>query len=208
MKYKVLCMAFAFGITCTLSLKAQYKGTNSVYPRWFVGSTLFLLGNLASTNSPDFAQLNIGYRISRKDVVTLEPKTWKYAWPNGIHPFFNSAYGKAEEEFPGYVREFGLSLSYQRFLWKGFYAELNVMPSLQNFVNENGKKFENGFQLFNTYRLGYHIKLLKDRFFIQPSIAITHRAYHTRLPDGFKQLDDKWSKFIFGEPGFHFGFNF
>ena len=34
------------------------------------------------------------------------------------------------------------------------------------------------------------------------------RAYHTKLPDGFKQLDDKWSKFIFGEPGFHFGFKF
>ena len=106
------------------------------------------------------------------------------------------------------MREFGLSVAYQRFLWKGLYAELNVMPSWQRFVNEEGKKIDKGFQIFNTYRAGYHIKLFKDRFFIQPSIAITHRAYHTKLPDGFKQLDDKWSKFVFGEPGFHFGFNF
>lgn len=37
---------------------------------------------------------------------------------------------------------------------------------------------------------------------------MTHRAYHTKLPDGFKQLDDKWSKFIFPEPGLNVGFNF
>jgi hypothetical protein len=168
---------------------------------------MFLLGNLDPTNPPDFVQLNLGYRITGKDVITLEPKTWKYAWPNGIHPFFNKSYGKAEEGFPGYIREYGLSVAYQRFLWEGLYAELNVMPSLQDFVNDNGKKIDNGFQIFNTYRIGYHIKLFKDRFFIQTSIATTHRAYHTTMPYGFKQLDDKWSKFIFGEPGFHFGFN-
>lgn len=197
-----------FLFTSTLPLTAQYAKTDSTYKRRFIGSTLFLLGNLAPTNPPDFVQLNLGYRITGRDVITLEPKTWKYAWPNGINPFFSKSYGKEEEKFPGYVREFGLAVSYQRFFWKGLYAELNVMPTLQKFVDNNGKKLDNGFQLFNTYRVGYHIKLFKDRFFFQPSIAITHRAYHTRLPDGFKQLDDKWPKFIFGEPGLHFGFNF
>lgn len=193
----------------TLNLHAQYVKTDSTYKHWFVGSSMFVLvGNFSTENPPNFAQLNLGYRITGKDVITLEPKTWKYAWPNGIHPFLNNAYGKQEEKFPGYVREYGLSLSYQRFFCKGLYAELNVMPTLQTFVNDTGKKIDDGFQIFNTYRIGYHIKLFKDRFFIQPSIAITHRAHHTKLPDGFKQLDDKWSKFIFGEPGLHFGFNF
>lgn len=208
MQKKILWMALVFVWAGSLQVNAQYAKTDSTHKRWFVGSTLFLLGNLATTNPPEFVQLNIGYRITGKDVITLEPKTWKYAWPNGIHPFLNKAYGKPEEEFPGYVRELGISVSYQRFLYKGLYAELNVMPSLQKFKNRNDQKIDNGFQLFNTYRAGYHIKLFKDRFFIQPSIAITHRAYHTRLPDGFKQLDDKWSKFVFGEPGFHFGYNF
>jgi hypothetical protein len=208
MQKKNLWMALALLWAGSLQVNAQYAKTDSTYKRWFVGSTLFLLGNLATTNPPEFVQLNIGYRITGKDVITLEPKTWKYAWPNGIHPFFNKSYGKQEEQFPGTVRELSISVSYQRFLYKGLYAELNVMPTLQKFMSDNGKKIDNGFQLFNTYRAGYHIKIFKDRFFIQPSLAITHRAYHTTLPDGFKQLDDKWSKFVFGEPGFHFGYNF
>ncbi|MFY7840680.1 MAG: hypothetical protein ACOVP7_10420 [Lacibacter sp.] len=208
MQKKVLFIAVVLLMTGTIQVKAQYDKQDSSYRRWFVGSTIFLLGNLSATNPPNFVQLNIGYRITGKDVITVEPKTWKYAWPNGIHPFFNKAYGKEEEKFPGYVREYGLSIAYQRFLWKGLYAELNVMPTLQEFNNDAGNKIDNGFQLFNTYRVGYHIKFFKDRFFIQPSIATTHRAYHTKLPDGFKQLDDKWSRFVVGEPGLHFGFNF
>ncbi len=205
---KFLFVSLVLFMTSTLQLKAQYSKSDTDYKRWFVGSTMFIFGNLSTVNPPNFAQLNVGYRITGRDVITLEPKTWKYAWPNGIHPFFNKAYGKDEEKFPGYVREIGLSLSYQRFFWKGIYAELNVMPSLQHIMNEEGEKIENGFQIFNTYRVGYHIKLFKDRFFIQPSLAITHRAHHTTMPNGFKQLDDKWSKFIYGEPGFHIGFNF
>ena len=207
MQKKVVFIILIVTVASTLQLRAQYAKTDSAYKRWFVGSTLFLLGNFAPTNPPDFAQLNIGYRVTSKDVVTLEPKTWKYAWPNGIHPFLNKSYGKPEEKFPGYVREHGVSVAYQRFLHKGLYAELNVMPTWQNFVSDAGNTLDSGFQIFNTYRVGYHINLFNDRFFIQPSIAITHRAYHTRLPDGFKQLDDKWSKFVIGEPGFHFGYN-
>jgi hypothetical protein len=206
MKTKTLIIVWAFFLS-SLQLHAQY-GQYSGYPRWFAGSTLFLLGNLARVNPPDFVQLNIGYRITGTDVITLEPKTWKYAWPNGIHPFLNESYGKAAEKFPGYVREYGISVAYQRFCWKGLYAELNIMPTLQSFVDIAGRKMSKGFQLFNTYRVGYHIKLLNDRVFLQPSLAVTHRAYHTSLPDGFKQLDNKWSKFIFGEPGLHFGINF
>ena len=64
------------------------------------------------------------------------------------------------------------------------------------------------FQIFNTYRFGYHFKLFNDRFFIEPSLAMTHRIYHTEMPSTFKNLDDKWSKFFFPEPGLHVGFNF
>jgi hypothetical protein len=82
------------------------------------------------------------------------------------------------------------------------------MNAWQRFSNEEGKKIDNGFQIFNTYRVGYHFKLFNDRFFIEPSIAITHRMYHSQMPDSFKQLDEKWAKFFFGEPGLHVGFNF
>ncbi len=190
------------------NLQAQYAENDTTYKKCFVGSSLFLLGNLSSVNRPDFGQLNLGYRITGKDVVALELRTWKYAWPLGIHPIANDAYGTPEEEFPGYIREYGFALAYQRFLLKGLYAEINMMNAWQTFVDNSGQKIDNGFQIFNTYRVGYHVKLFKDKFFIQPSIAITHRPYHTKMPDGFKEIDDKWSKFLFAEPAMHFGFNF
>lgn len=82
------------------------------------------------------------------------------------------------------------------------------MHAWQSFFDEEKNKIDKGIQIFNTYRLGYHFKILKERFFIEPSIAITQRAYHSDMPEGFKELDDKWSKYFYGEPGLHFGFNF
>ena len=63
------------------------------------------------------------------------------------------------------------------------------------------------FIIFNTYRVGYHVKLFKDRFFIESSLGIAGRPYYTEMPNGFKEKDDKWSKWT-PEPGLHFGFNF
>lgn len=207
MQKKILCFGLALVLASSLQVNAQYAIQDSTYKKYFVGSTMFLLGNLASTNNPGFIQLNLGYRITGKDVVSLELITWKYAWPLGMNPFFNKSYGKPEEEFPGYIREYGIALAYQRFFWKGLYAALHVMPTLQIVVDENGNKVDNGFQIFCTNRVGYHFKLFKDRFFIEPSLGIAYRPYHTEMPDGFKQKDDKWPKFT-GEPGLHFGFNF
>jgi len=187
-------------------LKAQYAKEDKTYKKCFVGSTLFMLGNLSPQNRPDFVQLNLGYRITGKDVVSLELKTWKYGWSLGIP--YGKSFQAPEEEFPGYIREYGFAIAYQRFWWKGLYTGVHVMNAWQTFNNKNGAKIDNGFQIFNTYRVGYHFKLFKDRFFIEPSLAITHRPYHTKMSDGFKQLDDKQSKFFIGEPGLHFGFNF
>lgn len=209
MQNKFLQIGLVLLLAVSLPASAQYAKTDSTYKRWFVGTSLFvILGNFDKENPPNFAQLNIGYRFTGKDAVTLAPKTWKYAWPNGIHPFLNKAYKKPEEKFPGHVREFGITASYTRFFWKGLYAQLDVMPTWQVFVSNKGKKISDGFQIFNSYRVGYHIKLFKDRFFFQPSVCMTHRAYHTSLPNGFKQLDDKWPKIIFPEPGLNIGFNF
>lgn len=186
MQKKILWIGLALVLVSNLKVNAQYVEQDGTYKRWFVGTSLFvIIGNIADGgNPPNFAQLDIGYRLSGKDIIRLSPKTWKYAWPNGIHPFLNDAYGKPEEKFPGYVREIGITASYQRFVWKGLYAQLDVMPTWQNFVNDNGKKIDDGFQIFNSYRVGYHIKLFKDRFFFQPSICVTHRAFHTNYLTG------------------------
>lgn len=187
-------------------IKAQYQKQDSTFKKCFVGSTFFVLGNLLPENKPDFVQLNLGYRLTGKDVVSLELKTWKYGWSLGIP--FGDSYEQHDEKFPGYIREFGFALAYQRFWWKGLYTGVHMMNAWQNFVNEQGNKVDNGFQIFNTYRLGYHFKLFNDNFFIEPSMAITHRPFHTKMPNDFKTLDDKWPKVFIGEPGLHFGYNF
>lgn len=207
MQNKTLFIGLILMLISSFQLKAQYTKQDSTYKKHFVGSSLFVLANLVpDDNSPDFVQLNYGYRLSPKDAISLEVKTWKYAWSLGIP--YGESFEAPQEKFPGHIREYGLALAYQRFLWKGLYAGVHVMGAWQDFVNENGDKVDNGFQVFNTYRLGYHVKLFKDRFFIQPSIAVTHRPYHTEMPGSFKQIDDKWSKFFWGEPGVHFGMNF
>ncbi|MFT2010105.1 hypothetical protein ACMA1I_15635 [Pontibacter sp. 13R65] len=207
MQKKILLVGLVVMLTSTLQLKAQYAKQDSTYKKFFIGSTLFVLANLLpDDNAPDFVQLNFGYRLTPKDVLSLELKTWKYAWSLGIP--YGQFFEAPEEKFPGYIREYGFALAYQRFWWKGLFTGVHVMPAWQTFVNDEGNRIDKGFQVFNTYRIGYHFKLLKDSFFIQPAIAITHRPYHTRMPDSFKQLDDKWPKLFFGEPGLHFGFNF
>jgi len=185
--------------TSCFQLSAQYKTSDTVYKKYFVGSTLAMLGNLLPDEKPDFVQFNIGYRITGEDAVSLEFKTWKYYKPLGL------PYG---ELFNGFIKEKGFAIAYQRFWWKGLYTGVHIMNAWQSFVSDQEVKVGNGFQVFNTYRLGYHFKLFGDRFFLEPSIAITHRPYHTKMPESFKQLDDKQSKFFFGEPGFHFGYNF
>ncbi|GAB4040203.1 hypothetical protein [Spirosoma gilvum] len=207
MQKNILWIGLALVLASSLRVNAQYARHDSTYKRRFVGSTLFLLGNLATTNSPNFVQLNVGYWITGKDVISLELITWKYAWPLGINPFLNQSYGKPEEKFPGYIRDYSIALAYQRFFWKGLYAAVHVMPMWQTFVIDAGDKVDNGFHIFNSYRVGYHIKLVKDRFFIQPSLGIAGRPYHTKIPDGFNVKDDKWPKYT-PEPGLHFGYNF
>lgn len=207
MQKRILWIVLVLVLASSLLVNAQYAKQDSTYKKHFIGSTLFLLGNFAATNNPGFVQLNLGYRITGKDVVSVELITWKYAWPLGMNPFFNESYGNPEEKFPGYIREYGMALAYQRYLWKGLYVAVHVMPTLQIFVDENGDKVDNGFQLFCTNRIGYHIKLFKDRFFLEPSLGIAYRPYHTEMPDGFKQKDDQWPKYT-PEPGLHLGFNF
>lgn len=191
----------------TNKVTAQYTQGDINNKPCFIGSTGFMIMNvIPDDESPDFVQLNLGYRISTKDAISLELKTWRYFEPLGI------PYGKSKtdpnENFPGLIKEKGFAIAYQRFLWKGLYSSIHVMNAWQDFINEDGQKIDNGFQIFNTYRVGYHIKLFKGTFFIEPSLAITHRPYHTEMPPEFKNMDDKWSKFFFGEPGLHFGFNF
>ena len=72
MQKKISTIVLALFLVGSFQVKAQYAKQDSTYKKYFVGSTLFMLGNLDKVNPPGFAQLNLGYRITGKDVISLE----------------------------------------------------------------------------------------------------------------------------------------
>ena len=173
------------------------------YKKHFIGSDVFMLANLAP-DSPNYYRLNYGYRITPKDVISIEAITWKYNGPVG------RPYGQDNEQsnFPGYVKAYGIGLAYKRFLWKKMYAAIHSTAFHQNYIDINKKKIQNGYQLFNTLRFGYQFQFFNNRFFIEPSVAFTYWPINTNLPNSFQVEEDKWPNFILFEPGLHFGVNF
>ncbi len=199
-------LVFALVLANSVQLLAQQAKQDTTFRRFFIGSTLFVLGNLSTKNNPQFAQLNLGYRITPKNVLSVELKTWKYGWPLGIP--YGSDFEAPEEKYPGHVTEYGIAFVYQHFWWKGLYSSVHAMNTLQKYMDDEKRKIQNGYQLFMTYRLGYHVPLFKNRFFIEPSVAMTHWPVNTNVPEAFAVLERKWPNYFLFEPGLHFGYKF
>ena len=210
MQKKILWIGLTLVLASSLQVNAQNAKKDSTYKKWFVGSTFLMLGNLIPNdpNAPDFAQLNLGYRITPKDVVFLEFKTSKFNWPLGMPWKEIVDEQRAQYNFPGYVRQYVIGLAYNRFWWKGLYTGIHAMNAFQKYIDEDNKKIANGYTLFMTYRLGYQFKFFKNRFFIEPSIGLTHWPIKTNTPESFKLVENKWPKYFGYEPGLHFGYNF
>ena len=208
MQKKNLCFALILMMASTLQVKAQYAKQDSTYKKFFVGSTLLMLGNCVpdDPNPPEFIQLNVGYRITPKNVVFLELKRSRFAWPLGIP--WGKSFDAPGKNYPGYVRQNVIGLAYNRFWWRGLYTGVHAMNAFQKYIDEDNKKIANGYTLFMTYRLGYQFKFFKNRFFFEPSIGLTHWPVKTNTPQSFKLQESKWPKYFGYEPGLHFGFNF
>jgi hypothetical protein len=84
MQKKNLFIGFALIVFIHFHVVAQDAKTDSTYKKWFVGSSLLMLGNFDNVNNPEYIQLNVGYRITPKDVVSFRFKRSIYAWPLGI----------------------------------------------------------------------------------------------------------------------------
>jgi hypothetical protein len=208
MQKKILFFGITLMMAGTLNLKAQSARKDSIYRNYFVGSTLLILGNCIPNdrNPPHFIQLNVGYRITPKDVVFLELKRSRFAYPLGIP--WGKSFDAPGENFPGHVRQNVIGLAYNRFWWKGLYTAVHAMNAFQKYYDEEDKKIAKGYTLFMTYRLGYQVKLFRNRFFIEPSIGLTHWPVKTNTPAAFELKESKWPKYFGYEPGLHFGYNF
>lgn len=203
MKTKILSL-LTFLILSFFTASAQQP--DSLFKRHFIGSTLFVTFNLFLSEPPNYYQLNYGYRLTPKDVLSVEAITWTYPGPLGRQ--YGPDYENPASNFPGKVRAVGAGLAYKRFLWKGLYGQVHATAFHQDYLDEGNEKIQSGFQLFNTLRLGYHFDFLKFRLFLEPSLAITSWPINTNLPESFQVEEDKWPKYFLFEPGMHFGINF
>ena len=206
MPKKILWIGLACLLASSLQVNAQNAQQDSTFKRWFVGSTLYLLGNFDKTNNPEYVQLNVGYRITPKDVVSFRFKRSVYSWPIGI-PFLSPSFDAPGENYPGHVRILAPTLGYQRFWWKGAYTSVQALNAFEKYINQQGQKIGNGYTLYLDFYLGYQFKFFKNRFFFEPAIGCSYWAIRTNVPESFKAVEKKWNNY-FIQPGFDFGFNF
>ncbi len=207
MQKKNLLIALTIMTASTLQVKAQYAKQDSTFKRWFVGSSLFMLGNLIPNdpNAPEYVQLNVGYRITPKDVVSFDFKRSIYTWPIGIP--FGPSFGAPGLNYPGHARILAPTIGYQRFLRKGVFASVHALNAFEKYMDKDGKKNGNGYTLYLNFHLGYQFKFFKNRFFFEPAIGCSYWPVRTNVPESFKLAEKKWPNY-FIQPGLNFGFNF
>lgn len=201
----VLFMGFVIILSSTIQLKAQSAKKDSTFRRWYIGSTLYLLGNLDNRNNPEYIQINAGYRITPKDVLLLRFKRSIYSWPLGIP--FGPDFDAPGLNFPGHAQILAPTIGYQRFWWKGVYTSIHALNAFETYFNQQKDKTGNGYTLYLDFYLGYQFKFFKNRFFFEPAIGISYWPIRSNVPDAFKAVEERWQNY-FIQPGFDFGFNF
>lgn len=156
-------------------------------------------------------EFHIKRNLDNKNIIGLKLATWRLFQPMGI-TWWDGLLDKLETEsefYPGYVRETGIGVTYQRMLWKGLFATVEVLPQVQTYLDLDGNKIGNGFKLYNSYHIGYHFSIgKKKRFFIEPQIHSQHWMFDNNAPAGFKELDNKWRNYFLFEPNIYIGWKF
>ncbi len=209
LKKILLTTIFALSLTLAFNQELTHQDSVSVQLeksdinwRHFIGSSLFLLGNLDTKEPPVYIQLNYGYRLSRKDLIIVEAITWTYYEPLGI------PYGSSGDPYPGKIRAYGIGAGYQHFYWKNLYSTVQATPFLQQFFDSGDEKIQKGFQLWCQLRIGYRFEFLRERWFLEPSFVCNYWPVNTNFPESFDEIESEWPNYFLFEPGLHFGFKF
>ncbi len=205
MQKKLLQIVLALVLASGLQAHAQNAPKDSTYRRYYIGSSFLMLGNFSKVNNPEYIQLNVGYRITPKDVVSFEFKRSIYSWPIGI-PFGPSFDGPGLN-YPGHARILAPTIGYQRFWWKGVYTSVYALNAFEKYMDENKKKIGNGYTLYVNFHAGYQFKFFKNCLFFEPAIGCSYWPVRTNVPESFKAVEARWPNY-FIQPGLHFGVNF
>lgn len=179
---------------------------DTAYKKHFVSTSLWSVANLLP-DPADFYELNFGYRFTSKDALICNATTWKYWEPLGI-PLMSEKKYQHLEDYPGYVRAFGVGVSYQRFIWRKLYSSLHTNAFVQNFYDNRKTKIQTGFQLYLQFRVGYRVEFLKKRFFLEPALSFNYWPINTNLPASFSQKENQWPNYFLFEPHLNVGVSF
>jgi len=187
--------------------KGTNKGTVPSY-KFSVSTTWLTFMNFGDekTNTHHY-EFHVKYQLTPKDKIGIKVATWKLFAPMGI-PILDAVDKKESTFFPGRLSECGIGVTYQRMLWKGLFATVEVLPQLKTYTDINDKEIGNGFKLYTSYHLGYHIPLFKNRMYIEPQIHCNYWPIDTNAPQSFQAEENKWNNYILFEPNLYMGVNF
>jgi hypothetical protein len=202
----VLCVFSAFGQKNIQTPLGFIKGTVPDY-KFSVSTTYLSFLNFGEekTNTHMY-EFHVGYKLTPKDKIGIKVATWKLFAPMGI-PLWDSLFLIESEFLPGRLRESGIGITYQRILWKGLFTSIEILPLLKTYLDKDNKKIGNGFKLYTSYHLGYHIPLLKNKLFFEPQIHGNYWPIDTKIPPGFKEKERKWNNYFLFEPNLYIGIN-
>ncbi|WP_020537238.1 hypothetical protein [Lewinella cohaerens] len=165
----------------------------------------------SSRTSTQMVELHVKRNLDNKNIIGVKFATWRLFQPMGI-TWWDGVVDKIEsgtEYYDGYLRETGIGITYQRMLWKGLFASVEVLPQIQTYTDLDGNKIKNGFKLYNSLHLGYHVAFgKKKRFFIEPQVHINQWMFDNNSPEGFREFDDKYGNVFLFEPNIYIGWKF
>lgn len=156
-------------------------------------------------------ELHVKRNLDEKNIIGVKFASWRLFQPMGI-TWWDGVVDKIEsgtEYYDGYLREIGIGVTYQRMLWKGLFTSIEVLPQIQTYTDLDGNKIKNGFKLYNSVHLGYHVAFgKKKRLFVEPQVHVNQWMFDNNSPAGFKEFDDKYGNVFWFEPNIYLGFKF
>ncbi len=158
------------------------------------------------TNTHHF-EFHFGYQLTSRDKIGIKAASWKLFAPMGI-PMWDPLFRNESEFFPGRLAECGIGVTYQRMIWKGLFAAIEVLPLYKSYLDENKNEIGDGFKLYTTFHAGYHIRLFRNRMFVEPQIHCNYWPVDTEAPQGFRETESKWNNYFLFEPNLYIGVNF
>lgn len=202
-----LLLALSFSVMFGQNQTKQ-SSEKSIDRKFSVSTTYYSFQNFGEekTNTHHY-ELHVGYKLTPKDKFGLKLATWKMFAPMGM-PMQEQLKFDENNFYPGRLRESGIGVTYQRMLWKGLFATVEVLPQLKTYIDKNDKIIGNGFKLYTSYHLGYHLSFFKNRIYVEPQVHCQYWPVNTNTPQAFKENDDKWNNYFLFEPNLYIGFNF